>query len=177
MAQAILGALGSIAGGIQGQTRRERSPRLPLASSTSAIVSAEDRKLAKLALKNAREERLYDLLSQPEVLGFGMTFAGIAAAQMIPFSNDRLANESIQAIATSCAVLMGLGYAGVGDLTTTVVAGLAGAASLTQLAQDVASGVTEGTVSALLSPIENLAKFSNEIVSAPFKGLQTLFGG
>ena len=175
MVQAIGSVLAGAAGALGSQSKRERSPRLPIASSTSALVSAPDKRSAKIALQNAREERIYDLLSQPEVLGFAMTFAGIAAAQMVPFSEDKLANESIQAVATSCAVLMGLGYAGVGDLTTTVVAGLAGAASLTQLAQDVANGITEGVTAPLLNPITNLAKFSTDIVSAPFKGLQSLF--
>jgi len=36
----------------------------------------------------------------------------------------------LQATTTSASVIMGMGYAGVGDLTTAVVAGLAGVASL-----------------------------------------------
>lgn len=176
MVTAAVGSLlPAITGAIGGQSKREVQPRPVIDSSSMAIVAAKDKKLAKLAIQNAREERLYNLLSQPEVAGFIMTMAGITAAQLIPFSQDKLANEAVQAVATSAAVLMGLGYAGVGDLTTTIVAGLAGAASLTQLAQDVANGVSEGIVSSLVSPIENMAKLSNEIVSAPFKGLQVLF--
>lgn len=41
-----------------------------------------------------------------------------------------IANEGIQSIATMTAILMGLGQAGVGDLTTAILAGLGGVASL-----------------------------------------------
>lgn len=126
---ALAGA-GTAVRGFKDQSRREVSrPSMP-ESATATIALAKDRKQAKLALDNAREERLMYLLTQPEVIGWLVTIGGIAASQTIPFSSNKGVNEMIQGTATTASVLMGLGHAGVGDLTTAVVAGLAGVASV-----------------------------------------------
>jgi len=98
-------------------------------TSTAAIVNARDRKTARIARKNAEQERILALISDPQVMGLITVFGGLAAANMIPWSADPGKRNALAGIAAMSAVLMGLGRAGVGDLTTMVVAGGAGAAS------------------------------------------------
>lgn len=174
MVQAALGALSGLTGILGSQNRRE-TKRPEIASALPAIAAAPDAKRAKRIEKAAERERLYTLLSQPEVLGFAMTFAGITAAQCIPFSSNKIANEAIQATATSASVIMGMGYAGVGDLTTLVVAALAGAGSLTDLFSDFGEGIVDATGNILTDPFKNAAdavlKFPSTIIGnllAPF---------
>lgn len=126
----VTSALTTLAGAFSGQTRRDPPQRAQIPSATGAIAMAKDKKTAKLAAKNAREERIWNLLSQPEVLGWMMTIGGILAVQNIPFNSDRAINEMLQGAATSATVIMGMGHAGVGDLTTSIIAGLAGVASI-----------------------------------------------
>ena len=79
-----------------------------------------------------------------------MTIGGIYASQKIRFVppdpenplND-VANETLQATATATSVLIGLGHAGVGDLTTSIIAGLAGVASVIEGAGEVIEEVTD----------------------------------
>ena len=143
-------------------------------SALPAIAAAPDSKRAKRLEKVAERERIYNLLSQPEVLGFVLTFAGITAAQLIPFSSNKIANEAIQASATTASVIMGMGYAGVGDLTTLVVAGLAGAGSLTDLFSGFSGDVVGDVVQGLTAPFTNAAeaviKFPTEIIKAATLG-------
>lgn len=133
----IIGAVGSLAGGaasaLGSQQKREISrPELP--SVALAMSRAQDKKQAKALAQAAREDRLVYFLSQPEVLGLLVTIAGLYASQNIPFSSNKVANEGMQSLATMASVLIGLGYAGVGDLTTLLVAGIAGGVSLFDLA-------------------------------------------
>lgn len=130
MAQAALSALPAIASAFSSQGRtREISDRPRTESALPVILAADKKKLKKIS-READKERLFNLLQQPEVLGLVITLGGIFASQNIPFSSDREKNEALQAVATSASVLLGLGHAGVGDLTTLVVAMGAGGGSL-----------------------------------------------
>lgn len=130
MVQAALGALGGIGSALSNQSRsRQVSSRPEVQSAIPAIMAADKKRLKKIE-KEAARERLYNLLTQPEVLGLIITLGGMIAAQNIPFSGDPQKNEVLKATATSASVLLGLGYAGVGDLTTLLVAAGAGGGSL-----------------------------------------------
>lgn len=140
MVQAAIGALtpivtgaasvaGGLTGALKGQSRRDL-PRPSVESANHALAVVQDKKSREKILQNAREERLFNLISQPEVLGTVLTFAGVLAANRIRFSNDKLSNGLTQGAMSSASVLMGLGYAGVGDLTTAIVALTAGIGSI-----------------------------------------------
>ena len=150
MVQAALSGLSALSSVFGNQSRRD-TERPQIASALPAIAAAPDAKRAKRIEKSADKERIYNLLSQPEVLGFMMTFAGITAAQLIPFSSNKVANEAIQATATTASVIMGMGYAGVGDLTTLTVAALAGAGSLTDLFSDFGADLTKAPFESALN--------------------------
>jgi len=124
----VAGAGAAALGAFQGQRSRQVT-RPAQESALPAIIAAPDMKRAKYVSKQADKERLLNFISQPEILGLGMTLAGIYASQKIQFSDNKAVNEGIQATATSASVLIGLGHAGVGDLTTAIVAGLAGITS------------------------------------------------
>jgi len=110
------------------QTKRQVE-RPVYQSSLPALAAADKKHLAKLR-KEASSERFYNLISQPEILGFVMAFGGLLAANNIPFSDDEEKNILLQGIASTLSVAMGMGYAGVGDLTSLSVALAAGAGSL-----------------------------------------------
>jgi len=122
-ASAILGAFGS-------QGKREPGSRDPLPSAVNAVIAAPDLKRAKLAKKTAQQERLLSVLTQPEVLAMVLTFAGVIAANKIPFSSNEAENNLLQGIMTTTSVVMGCGYAGVGDLTSLSLGISAGGASI-----------------------------------------------
>lgn len=124
MVQAVLGAL---AGQSKRDVARER-PQIP--STALALASVDNPKMANKVLKAAREDRLYSILAQPEILGFIMLLAGIALSNNIPFSSDEAENNLLQGIATTASVVLALGYAGVGDLTALSVAVASGGASI-----------------------------------------------
>jgi len=96
-------------------------------SSTAALALARDPKHARELRKNARDERMLALVLDPQVMGLLVTFGGLAAASRIPFHPDPATNARVQGLAAAAAVLMGLGRAGVGDLTTLTMAAGAGA--------------------------------------------------
>jgi len=124
MVQALLTAFA-------GQSRRDVSKDRPQIPSTAlALAGVQDAKLAKKVLKAAKEDRLYALLAQPEILGFIMLLAGLAISNNIPFSGDKETNIYLQGVATTATTLLSLGYAGVGDITTTAVALMAGGGSI-----------------------------------------------
>jgi len=127
MASSILPAL---AGAFSNQSRTRGESARPVMESALPVLSAAEKKRLKKLQKEADKERIYNLLMQPEVLGLLITFSGMVAAQHIPFSGEKTANEALQATATMASVLLGLGYAGVGDLTTMIVALGAGSGSL-----------------------------------------------
>lgn len=145
MVTAATTALAPIASAFANQPRRPRAERKSLPSASDAIALSPNIKAAKLALKNAREERLHDIITQPEVMGWAITILGLFAVQNIPFSEEKVTNEVIQGTATTATVLMGLGHAGVGDLTTAVMAGLSGVAS-------ILAGIGIPDISSILNP-------------------------
>jgi len=130
MAQAAIAALPAIAGAFSNQSRTSAMVDRPrVESALPAILAADKKKLKKIA-READKERLYNLLTQPEVIGLLITLGGIMASQNLPFSGDPEKNEALKATATTASVLLGLGYAGVGDLTTLIIALGAGGGSL-----------------------------------------------
>lgn len=128
MVTAALGAVGGFLARPQSHPQRAERPPMPVSYVPPATTKAE-RKAAKLALANAREERLFYLLSQPEVIGLVTVFAGLFAANKIPFSPDPPSNAALQGLAATTAILMGLGHAGVGDTTTLSMATIGGTAT------------------------------------------------
>lgn len=148
MVQAALATAGGMLSGITGafgnQTKRQiERPQLP--QTTAVIASAPDKKIAKKALDNAREERLMYLLTQPEVLGFLISIIGIIGANNIRLHEDDNINNSLQALCTTLSVLLGLGYAGVGDLTTLVMSLASGAISFfddAKMKEDITSEIS-----------------------------------
>lgn len=126
MVQALAG---SVLGAFGNQSKRVVD-RQPIPSAVAVIGAAKDNKTAKRISKEADKERLYALLTQPEVLGLLLTFGGVVAANKIPFSSDPAENDLLQGIMTTASVVMGCGYAGVGDLTSLSLAIAAGGASV-----------------------------------------------
>jgi len=124
--EAITGLLGAS----MNKPPKERPKRSEMPTALTLLPAIQDKKLAKIMVKEADKERLIWALTQPEVIGLLMTIAGIYASQKITFSRDKLVNEGLQAASTSASVLIGLGHAGLGDMTTAIVAGLAGLTSL-----------------------------------------------
>lgn len=144
MVQAALTTVGSAAGSaLLNQSRKPRVEKPDPVSALPAIAMAPDTKTRNVLRKEADKERLYNFITQPEVLGLAMTIAGIYASQRIKFSDNLITNESIQATATTASILIGLGHAGVGDLTTGIVAGVGGMASLTDAWTAGAQGIVE----------------------------------
>jgi len=125
----VQAAVGAISGLFGNQSRKEVS-RPEVQSMLPAIVAASDKKTRKQIMKAAREERLYNFLMQPEVMGMALTFAGVLAANKIPFSSNEAENNLLQGIMTTTSVVMGCGYAGVGDLTSLSLGISAGGASI-----------------------------------------------
>lgn len=129
----IISGAGALTSAIKNQSHSHGGQRPELPQTTGVLASIPDKKIARIAAKNAKEERLMYLLTQPEIIGLLISLAGIYASQNIKFSSTGAANEGIQAIATMTSVLIGLGYAGVGDLTTMLAAGIAGGVSLSDI--------------------------------------------
>lgn len=119
---ALLSAFGS-------QSHRQVD-RQPMPTALTVIGTVKDNKTAKRISREADKERLYALLSQPEILGLVMTFAGVVMANKIPFSSNEAENDLLQGIMTTASVLIGCGYAGVGDLATLSLAISSGGASV-----------------------------------------------
>lgn len=134
-AAGILGALGAVGGSLMGavskQTHSPAAAKAPRTdTSTAAIASAKDPRTARAARSNADAERILALLTDDQLMGLMVLFGGIWAAQKIPWSENEATNAALTATATSAAVLMGLGRAGVGDLTTLMLASGAGIGSV-----------------------------------------------
>lgn len=129
MAQA-LAALPAVLGAFGNQSSRSTRGDRPKVETALPVLAAADKKKLKKLQTEADKERLYNLLAQPEVLGLLITLGGLAASQQIPFSSDAEVDAALKSTASMASVLIGLGYAGVGDLTTLVVALGAGGGSL-----------------------------------------------
>lgn len=122
-------ALATLGGLFSNQSRRNVE-RQHIPSAVDSMALAKDSKTARRIAKQQREERLFALLNQPEVLGLIMLFGGIFVANNIPFSKDPEADKFLKAVATTGSVAVSMGHAGVGDMTGLSVATLAGGASL-----------------------------------------------
>jgi len=132
MTTAIAGIAASVLGGLGNQGRSLAIVPRHQDTSTAGIALARDAKVAKQARKNASEERLLSLVTDPQVMGLATVLGGLWAANnmtFIPGEENRASNQYVRAAAATAVVLMGLGRAGVGDMTTLAVAGLAGAAT------------------------------------------------
>lgn len=133
-AAGVIGAIGAALGGLTsafsnqsrdpGPSSRISAPRVD--TSTAAIVAAGDPRARRAAVRNAREERLYALLTDPQIMGAMVVVGGLLASSRIPFHPDPVTNARIQGVAGGACVLMGLGRAGVGDLTSLAFATGAG---------------------------------------------------
>lgn len=134
-AAGVAGALGAVVAGLTsafGNQSRSLAaepqgfaqPRID--TSTAAIVAAADPRTRRAAVRNAREERLYAVLTDPQVMGALVVVVGLLASSRIPFHPDPVTNARIQGVSGAACVLMGLGRAGVGDLTSLVFASGAG---------------------------------------------------
>lgn len=126
-------ALASLGSALAGSFSREKSgetqrPKFPEIS--TAIATVKDRKTRTAMQRQADQERVFALLAQPEVLGLLMTIGGIYLSNNIRFHSNDASNAVLQSTATTASALMGLGYAGVGDLASTIVALTAGGGSL-----------------------------------------------
>jgi len=126
----VVQALSGILGAFSGQSRNTIAQRPIIPSAIEPMAHAKDRRTANRLSKQAREERLLAILAQPEVMGFLLTFVGMIASNKITFSDDKEKNAFLQAIGTLVSVALGMGYAGVGDLTGLSVAITAGGGSL-----------------------------------------------
>lgn len=133
-APAVLAGLGAAAGALGGLfSKQSHSPAALVQTtqrtdtSTAAIAGAKDARAARILLRNAREERMYSLLTDPQLLGTLVTLGGLAVSCRLPFHDNPQINPRIQGIAAASCVLMGLGRAGVGDMTTLTMAGITGA--------------------------------------------------
>lgn len=130
MAQAALAALKPIASAFSNQSRSRSNIDRPKIDSILPVLAAVDKKKFTKLKKEANNERIYNFLMQPEVLGLAITLGGMYMSNKIRFAKDNIANAALQSTATTTSVLLGLGYAGVGDLTTAAIAVTAGGASL-----------------------------------------------
>lgn len=139
LAGTALSGLAGIGGVLSNQSRAPVSAAAPRTdTSTVALAQARDRRTLRAAERNAQQERLVALLSDPLILGLVTTFLGLWAAPRIPWSREAAANGALAGVAASAAVLMGLGRAGVGDLTTLALAAGGGLAAATEAASRAA---------------------------------------
>ena len=173
-ATAAISALGGVFAN-QGRSPASQTPR-HVDTSTAAIAGARDKKERKALLKNAREERLVGILTDPQVMGALVVVGGLMASSHLPFHQDPATNARIRGLAGASCVLMGLGRAGVGDLTSIGVAAMAAAALGLPgggFDQDGGSGRWPATlyvpgidwpVASAFGPIPLLQRLMNEVV-------------
>lgn len=136
MVQALLGsattALSGLGSALANQSRQiaSRSPGR-VDTTTGIIASASNAKVAREAKENASQERWLYFLTQPEILDLAILIAGLYASNRITFSKDNnIQNELMQSLAMTGSILIALGHAGVGDLTTSAVASTAGVGNM-----------------------------------------------
>jgi len=127
MVQAALTTVSSLLGA---QSRLPARPdRQNFQSALPSMVAAGDTKTRKAIRDEAFQERIYTILSQPEVMAMVMGLAGIVVANRIPYTPNAEANTLLASTATIMVVCMACGYAGVGDLTSLAIALMAGGGS------------------------------------------------
>jgi hypothetical protein len=90
---------------------------------------SEALKLEREKRRTVREERLTNVLMDPQMLGLLTLLGGLYVAQRIPYSEDEVQNNTLKAIATSGVVLASLSRAGLGGWPALAAAGIAGAAT------------------------------------------------
>ena len=78
--------------------------------------------------KTANQERMWQLLSDPALLGALVAVGGIMLTQRMTFSGDASANEDLRALATASVVLIGTSRAGLGGTSSALLAAGAGIA-------------------------------------------------
>lgn len=155
MAAAAAGALAALVPTVLGALGNQRSsvaaaaPAGRLESSTAAIALAPTNQARRAAAANADKERLFALLTDPQILGLLTVFGGLLVANKIRFSDNYLANKGLRSMATASSILLGLGRAGVGDLTCMSMAAAAGAISMADPGSGSGSGSGGSAASAL----------------------------
>lgn len=165
MAAGAIGAIGAALGGVAGAFSKQShagaaTPGPRQDNSTAALALAKDKPQLRAMQRNARDERVLALLTDPQVMGLLVTLGGLALATRVPFHDNPETNARIQGVAAAACVLMGLGRAGVGDLTTLTMA--AGAGTIVGLSGE--SGALPGTLqgpggvplASVWGPIESL---------------------
>jgi hypothetical protein len=130
MVQAISTTIGAVAGALGKQSRSPTTALVREDKSSLAIASSMTDKRAKQVLRNAQDERLMALLTDPAIIGILALVVGLYLTEKIPWSEDEERKVTLRTVAQSGVILTSLGRAGVGDLTTLSVAGIAGIAGL-----------------------------------------------
>lgn len=124
----VASALGAVGGLFSQQSRGgagsavQQTPTPRIDTSTAAIAQAKDRRERAALVRNAREERLVSVLTDPNVMGAATVLVGLMLSARLPFHEDPGTNARLRGLAAASMVLMGLGRAGVGDMTSLVVA-------------------------------------------------------
>jgi len=87
------------------------------------MAASEALKLARLAARQASQDRIFELLKDPAVEGLAVALGGMYVAQRIRWVEDDSANEDLRALATAAAVLIGTSRAGLSGTASAVLAG------------------------------------------------------
>jgi hypothetical protein len=76
--------------------------------------------------KTAREERMMNFITDPQMMGLITLLGGLYVSQRIPYSDDETRNDLLRGIATSGVVLAALSRAGLGGWQALAAASVAG---------------------------------------------------
>jgi len=125
---AALGAVGNMVAN-QGRASGSAGPVSPRGDTTTAALAlAHDKKHLKALQRNAQAERLLSVLTDPHIMGAAVTLGGLYLSTRIRFHEADQTNANLQGVSAAAMVAMGLGRAGVGDLTSSALAATAAAA-------------------------------------------------
>ena len=113
-------------------------------------------RVEKAKRKNLQQEAVLRIVESSELPKYIGLFGAVYLANTIPWSKDPDTTKTMSALMTTCAILVGLGKAGVGDNTTTAVAAAAGIADLMSGLskaqwEGIAGGAAAGTILGILS--------------------------
>lgn len=86
-------------------------------------------KLERAKRKTLQQDRLWAIVSDPQVLGLLVFLGGLYATQHIRFAEDDTRDNALRGIATSGVALISLSRAGLGGWPAVAAAGVAGVAS------------------------------------------------
>lgn len=163
----VISALtGLFAGGGKSSTTTGVQVQPRLDTSTHAIAIAPDHAARKDAMKNAREERFHALVTDPHVQGLAMVIGGTLLAANMPYHSNRFVNGELRALTASAVMLMGLGRAGVGDMTSMVMAAGTGAVLTGAALADEPSSQPSGSAGGTTASGGLLSNLMNEFMSA-----------